>query len=201
MNWLGSLLAGAAVAGSAAAPVPAPETVPGTEVPQLPQPAPARIETAIEIAQVVPEGTPVRLMVIREVTSRNSRAGDRFELRVDEPVFINGKPVIPVGAKAWGEVNSSEGNGAVGKGGKLSARLLYLDLPSGHLPLTGSISQRGDGNSAGVAMAVIGFGVLGLLTAGDSARLKGGQTFTAYAGKVAAAPIPDSADAPPQSGG
>lgn len=187
MNWLGSLVAGAMVAGSTATPVLTSDTAPGTNAPQI-------VVDQAEMAQVVPEGTPVRLMVIREVTSRKSHAGDRFELRVDEPVYINGRPVIPVGTKAWGEVVSSEGNGALGRGGKLSARLLYVDLPSGRLPLAGNIANRGDGNSAGVAMAVVGFGVLGLLTAGDSARLKGGQTFTAYAGKVVDPPTPDGAN-------
>lgn len=73
-----------------------------------------------------------------------------------------------------------EKNGAVGKGGRLGAKLLYLDLPSGHVPLRGEYADRGDGNGAGVVLAVVGFGLLGLLTGGDSARMKAGDTFTGY---------------------
>jgi hypothetical protein len=131
-------------------------------------------------APVVPLGTPVRLMVVREINSRTAHAGDRFRLRVDEPVYINGAPAIPVGATAWGEIIIVEGNGAVGKGGKLGAKLLYVDLPSGQVPLRGEANDRGDGNGAGVVLAVVGFGILGLLTGGDSARLKAGDLFTAY---------------------
>lgn len=131
-------------------------------------------------APVLPTGMPVRLMVLKEINSRTARLGDRFKLRVDEPIYVNGAPVVPVGATAWGEIASVEKNGAVGKGGRLGAKLLYLDLPSGQVPLRGDYADRGDGNGAGVVLAVVGFGVLGLLTGGDSARLKAGDMFTGY---------------------
>lgn len=119
-------------------------------------------------------------MVTREINSRTAHEHDRFKLRVDEPVYINGTPVIPVGATAWGEIIMVEKNGAAGKGGKLGARLLYIDMPAGQIPLRGEYTERGDGNGAGVVMAVVGFGILGLLTQGDSARLKAGDSFTGY---------------------
>lgn len=150
--------------------------------------------------QVVPIGTPVRLMFLTEINSRKAIKGNRFKLRVDEPVFLNGRIAVPVGATAWGEIVSFDTNGAVGKGGKLGIRILYLDLPSGRLPLHGDAAQRGGGNGAGVAMAVIGFGLLGLFTAGDSARFKAGDSITAYVDAVPnstqaspAAAVPESA--------
>jgi hypothetical protein len=133
-------------------------------------------------SQVLPVGTPVRLMNLVEVNSRTAIVGHYFKLRVIEPVFVNGKVVVPVGATAWGEVVSFSSSGAVGKGGRLGVRIAYLDLPEGRLPLTGELSQKGNGNGAGVAFAVIGFGLLGLLTTGDSARFKGGEQITAYVG-------------------
>jgi hypothetical protein len=135
---------------------------------------------AAAITAVPPTGTPVRLMILREVNSRKAKPGERFKLRVDEPVYINGTPVIPVGSTAWGEIVSVKQNGAVGQGGRLAAKLLYVELSGGRLPLRGEPSDRGDGNGAGVALAVVGFGILGLLTGGDSARLKAGDMFTGY---------------------
>ena len=143
---------------------------------------------------LLPAGTPVRLMVLKEINSCTAHLGDRFKLRVDEPVYINGAPVVPVGTTAWGEIAAVEKNGAVGKGGRLGAKLLYLDLPSGHIPLRGDYTDRGDGNGAGVVLAVVGFGILGLLTGGDSARLKAGDSFTGY---VEGPPAPVSSDLPP----
>ena len=123
-------------------------------------------------------------MVVKEVNSRTARPGDHFKLRVDEPVFINGSAVVPVGTTGWGEVISLERNGAVGKGGRLAARLLYLDTPTGRLPLRGDATNQGSGNGAGVVLAVVGFGIFGLLTGGDSARLKAGDLITAYAEQI-----------------
>jgi len=165
-------------------------TPPGAAYGETIAPAPA------STASIVPVGTPVRLMVLREVNSRTAQSGERFKLRVDEPVFINGASVIPVGATAWGEIVSVKKNGAVGKAGRLGAKLLYVDLPAGRLPLRGEPSDRGDGNGAGVVLAVVGFGILGLLTGGDSARLKAGDSFTGYVdGPMAATEVVASAGA------
>ena len=147
--------------------------------PATSNPTPA-VVTVDQSAPIVPPGTPIRLMVLREVNSRTAHEGDRFKLRVNEPVYLNGAPVVPVGALAWGEIVSVQANGAVGKGGKLGARFLYVDLPSGKIPLRGGVNDRGEGNGAGVVLAVVGFGLLGLLNGGDSARLKAGDEFTAY---------------------
>lgn len=143
----------------------------------MPPPINAPAATA---AAVLVSGTPVRFMILKEINSRTARSGDRFKLRVHEPIYLNNAIVVPVGATAWGEIVSVEQNGAVGKAGKLGVRLLYLELPAGRIPLRGEYGDKGDGNGAGVVLAVVGFGLLGLLTGGDSARLKGGDTFTGY---------------------
>lgn len=101
---------------------------------------------------------------------------------------MDGKTIIPVGTLAWGEVVAYQGNGAVGKAGKLGVKILYLDLPEGRLPLNGNSSQEGNGNATGVAVAVITFGLFGLFTAGDSARLKGGDQIVATVDMVPNAP-------------
>lgn len=138
--------------------------------------------------QLVPVGTPVRLMNLVEINSRSAFIGQKFKLRVQDPVIVDGKTVIPVGTLAWGEVAAFQSNGAVGKAGKLGVKILYLDLPEGRLPLNGSSAQEGNSNATGVAVAVISFGLLGLFTAGESARLKGGDQIVATVDMVPNAP-------------
>jgi hypothetical protein len=179
---------GAAALQDQPAPVSAPQTV-ATATPAAP---------SVTTPLLAP-GTPVRLMVLKEINSRTARLGDRFKLRVDEPIYINGAPMVPVGATAWGEIASVEKNGAVGKAGRLGAKLLYLDLPSGRVPLRGEYADRGDGNGAGVVLAIVGFGVLGLLTGGDSARLKAGDTFTGYVDSTPTPALQSSAVAAPST--
>jgi hypothetical protein len=137
-------------------------------------------------AQSVPEGTAVRLMVLRELTSRTAKSGDRFKLRVDEAIAVNGRTLVPIGATVWGEITTVEKNGALGKGGSLAARLLYIQLEDGNVPLTGDLRNKSSGNGTALGVAVLSFGLFGLLNAGDSGRLKAGDIFTAY---TASAPL------------
>lgn len=168
------------VAQASTAPQPSATTKATAPVVTAPSPAPS-----IKYApQVVAPGTPIRLMFLKEINSRNAVPGQQFKMRVNEPVFMNGQAVIPVGITAWGEVVSFDSSGAVGKGGKLGIRMLYLDLPEGRFPLKGEANQRGSGNGAGLALAIVGFGIFGLFSAGDSARFKGGDQLTVFADLV-----------------
>lgn len=168
--------------------VPAPAApVPAAVEPAVPEPfttapaAPASTQSVKYAPQTVAPGTPIRLMFLKEINSRTAVPGQLFKMRVHEPVFMNGQAVIPVGTTAWGEVVSFDSSGAVGKGGKLGVRVLYLDLPEGRLPIKGEANQRGSGNGAGLALAIVGFGIFGLFSAGDSARFKGGDQLTVFA--------------------
>ena len=131
----------------------------------------------------VTSGTPVRLMVMKEVTTRYAKIGDRFRLRVDEAATIGGT-AIPVGSTAWGEVTSVSGTNVGGKSGKLAARLLYIELPSGRLPLVGTSDASGDSNNAGVLLGMLVWGPLALLNHGDNGKLKAGQILIGYVGAV-----------------
>lgn len=146
--------------------------------------APAPMQLIKYAPQVIAPGTPIRLMFLKEINSRTAVPGQQFKMRVNEPVFMNGQAVIPLGITAWGEVVSFDSSGAVGKGGKLGIRVLYLDLPEGKFPLKGEANQRGSGNGAGLALAIVGFGIFGLFSAGDSARFKGGDQLTVFADQV-----------------
>jgi hypothetical protein len=101
-------------------------------------------------------------------------------LRVDEPVVVNGVTVVPIGAKAWGEVTEVKGNGAVGASGKIAARLLHIDAGGTQIPLEGEDQSKAAGSGNRVAMAVVSFGILGLLTKGNEGKLKGGHIFNGY---------------------
>jgi hypothetical protein len=172
-----SAVAALSIATSAAAQgAPEASAAPQPEV-QVVAPAPPQSHPD---ALVVPRDTMVRLMVLNEVNSRKARPGDRFVLRVDENVTANGIVVIPVGAKAWGEVTDSRQNGAVGKAGQISARLLYVEVGGRQVPLTGEDRSKGSKGGDRVALAVVGFGIFGLLAEGAQGKLKAGHIFNGY---------------------
>jgi hypothetical protein len=132
-------------------------------------------------------------MVTKEVNSRSAKVGDRFKLRVDAPVMIDGVVAIPVGATALGEVVTVSGTSAAGGRGQLSLRLLYVDTPFGQVALSGTQGSEGKGNTGGVVLGVLGFGLLGLLNKGGNAMFKAGDIISGYieSGETSAqAPFP-----------
>lgn len=133
------------------------------------------------------KGTDVELMVLREVNSRSASAGDRFRLRVNAPVVLEGATVIPVGTSAWGEVISAKGTGPAGGRGQLSLRLLHVDTAWGPVQLTGTRGAEGDANTGGVILGVLGFGILGLLNKGGNATFKAGDIIR---GQIAEGEVP-----------
>ena len=168
-----SLVLAAAVAAAGLEPQAAPNVDPQVATPAVEAPVGAP-------KLVLPKGTLVRLMVTKEVNSRDNHAGDRFALRVDEDVRVAGVTVVPIGTKGYGEVVDSEGSGAVGKSGKLNARLLYLDLNGRHIELDGDRHSAGSGGTGQVVGGVVAFGVFGLLMKGNNASLKAGEILNGY---------------------
>lgn len=142
--------------------------------------APTAPPTANPNAIVVEQDTVVRLMVLNEVSTRTAKVGDRFVLRVDEPVVVNGVTVIPVGAKAWGEVLDAAKSGGVGRAGKIEAKLLYLEHGGVQIPISGERKSAGERGTTQVVAGAIALGPLALFAPGNSARLKAGEIFSAY---------------------
>ena len=137
---------------------------------------------------VLPQDTPVHLMVLNEVTTKEHSAGHRFKLRVQEPVVLDGTTVIPVGATAWGEVLSAEKSGNVGKSGKVSARLLYVETGGVRIPVSGETSSKGKSGTAETVMGVLGLGVFGLFAKGNNAKIKAGEKMIAFTSETTELP-------------
>jgi hypothetical protein len=163
--------AGAAPQVQSAEPASAPIVASETQLPAAPQ-TPATI--------VLPKGTMVRLMVTKEVNSRDNKPGDRFSLRVDEDVQVQGITIIPVGAKGWGELIDAAGTGGAGKSGKISARLLYVEAKGQRIDLEGQRQATGSGGTGNVVAGVLAFGVFGLFMKGNNASLKAGEILNGY---------------------
>lgn len=129
---------------------------------------------------LIERDTVIRLMVLNEVSTRKAKPGDRFVLRVDEPVVASGVTVIPTGTKAWGEVLEAKKSGSAGKGGQLAARLLHIELGGQQIPISGESKSKGEKGSTQVALGMLGLGPFALFAPGNNAKLKAGEIFSAY---------------------
>jgi hypothetical protein len=131
-------------------------------------------------AILLPKDTMVRLMVLNEVSTRESKPGDRFVLRLDEDVTVGGVTLVPTGARAWAEITEVKPNQALGKPGEIGAKLLYLEVGGERIALTGEDKSTGAKGGDRVVAAVGGFGLFGLLAKGNQGKLKAGHIFNGY---------------------
>jgi hypothetical protein len=65
------------------------------------------LAAALASAQSLPTGTAVKMKLENTLTTFSSKAGDPFQARVTEPVVVDGKTVIPVGATVQGRVTKT----------------------------------------------------------------------------------------------
>jgi hypothetical protein len=109
----------------------------------------------------VQAGYPVMLITCTELSTRDNRAGDRFFLDVAENISAKGQVVIPAGSVAVGEVIRSERNGHWGKSGKMDVRVLFIDIPSGRIPLSGQRDSRGKSGTVPVVATTLFVSIIG----------------------------------------
>lgn len=128
----------------------------------------------------LPSGTPLKLRVLSQVTSRDSKPGDRVYLEVAESVSFRGQVIIPVGAPAFGEVSIMERNGHFGKKGKIGVRLIQVETPSGPVRLGGAAYKEGHSGTAASVATIVLVSWVGFFIHGTSARVMPGTPVDAY---------------------
>lgn len=102
----------------------------------------------------VPARTPVEIEIVDAVSSRTNRTGERFAIRLAEPLIVDGRMVAPAGTPGVGEVVHSARAGAMGRAGELILAVRYLELGSTQLRLRSlRFGQQGRDSSGGVAIA------------------------------------------------
>jgi hypothetical protein len=75
--------------------------------------------------------TPIRVKLLKTISSANAHVGDPVEFDVDQDVFVEGVPVVMKGAKAIGVVADTEPKKRFGHGGKLAFRITSVQLADG----------------------------------------------------------------------
>lgn len=200
------LFASAAVAQTA----PQTETTPAAPAPvEQPAPAqPAAPPAAAPNTSVVPNGTPIVVEIVNLVTTRTAMRDDMFDLKLAEPVMLNGTAVIPAGTPGKGQVVDASKPGMGGKPGKLVLAGRYLDLNGRKVPIKAlnlnltSRDASGQAVAVGMAVGIIGLAVQGgqmEVPPGTKGHAKLSGDFNPDAPAPAATPQ-DAAPAAPQEG-
>ena len=144
----------------------------------------AALAQAVVVGQsagsVLRAGTEVRLRTIAELSSKDARPGERFDLEVADDVQLNGRTVIPAGSRAVGEVTEVKKKGMWGKSGKIETRLLYVRVGDQQVRLSGQLGDKGKAGTAGVVGALAVVPVAGFFVTGTSGNLPRGTSAVGY---------------------
>lgn len=127
-------------------------------------------------------GTPVRLVTAQSLSSKTRVKGDLVALRTADDVVIDGVVAIPSDTPATGEVSDARIKGAMGMGGRLTLRPLYLIVGDRTIRLTGSTDDIG-GVQPG---ALIGTVLVAPFFTGKSASIPSGTTLQSFVAKTVA---------------
>ena len=165
-------------AAAAPAPAPAAESV---------QPAPAAAPPPPPQPVVVPTGTVLAVRLVQPLSSKTSQAGGSFTATMANPITIEGKTVIPQGAKVFGVVRDAKKAGKFKGGAVLSLVLTSIVVDGQHYNIvTDNASQETKGKGKRTAGLLAG-GAGGGAAIGGLAGGGKGAAIGALAGVTAGA--------------
>jgi hypothetical protein len=139
---------------------------------------------------VLEDGTPVRLALVKDISSATAKVGDMvdFEALEEVYVFASGDPgemlVIPRGAKAKGKVIVAEPKARMAKAGKLEVIIESVFLGDGEIvKLRGAKEAKGTSGAmlaSNSAVVIWNVSPWALLTKGNDIAIRHGTEITAY---------------------
>lgn len=139
----------------------------------------------------VPEGTVINVVLDQTLSSAQNRSGDQFDASVSSPVILDGKTVIPKGARVQGRVVEASASGRLEHPARLRVALSSVEVGSKSYALeTTSIGRSGPSHKRRNIEFIGGGAGAGALIGGIAGGGKGaaiGAAAGAGAGTAAAA--------------
>lgn len=148
--------------------------------PSMAEAAKSAVKKAIEPKPlVVPADTVLAVVLDQTISSKTSQSGDKFTATVESPVEIDGKVVIPKGARAEGAVKEAKAAGRFKGGALLSLTLTSVTVNGKDHEIQTSaptMSSKGKGKrtAAMVGGGAGGGALIGGLAGGGKGAVIGG---------------------------
>jgi|SRR5208283_263783 len=99
---------------------------------ERPREAPVSPPAAVS-AFILLNNTPVRVRLVKTISSANAHVGDAVEFEVLEDILVQGVPVLTKGSKAGGVIAEAEPKKHFGRGGMLAFSITSVRLADGEL--------------------------------------------------------------------
>jgi hypothetical protein len=129
---------------------------------------------------IVAEGTPINVVTVKEVTSKEAKPNDPVEFTVAEDLVINGHVIVSKGTAATGSVINAEKRGYMGKSGKLGVQVESTTTSSGErLRLRAAKGSEGDDKTTSTIVLTV-ISPAFLFRKGSEATIAAGTVVTVY---------------------
>jgi hypothetical protein len=128
-------------------------------------------EAAVSSTITLPAFTPVDIEILTPLNSKTSKMGEFFDIRLAEPIMLDGKTIVPAGAVGKGEVIHSAKARAGGKAGELILTARYIEDRGQKILLRsfkyGATTGASNSDSALIAGAVMGAPLVLFISGGN----------------------------------
>lgn len=110
---------------------------------------------------LIPVGTPVKLQLVKSVSSAHARPGDQLDFVVVREVSVEGRTVISAGTVASGSVTAVKGKRFLGIGGRVAVKLNSVVLANGQrIGLRARMAVKGRTRIKMMAAAMVATGLV-----------------------------------------
>jgi hypothetical protein len=145
-------------------PASAPAPPPAPPAPPPPPEAPSRGGNTLYGGIAIPAGTDISIRTIDSVDSERDRRGQTYRASIDQPVIVNGQPVIPRGADAVIMLSDSQQSGKIEGKAVLTLELRSITINGRTYDSTSStVSRESGGRGARSAKVIGGTAALGAI--------------------------------------
>ena len=168
---------------------------------EAPVPAPAAVA-----AFTLLNNTPVRVKLVKTISSADARVGDAVEFEVLDDVLVQGVPVLTKGSKASGVIAEAEPKKRFGRAGRVAFSITSVRLADGEQAhLRGYQEASGSSNTSSSAVIPLASGKdVAILKDAEFPALVDGdvplkrEAFTTPKDASTTAPAPPTQTPPPQ---
>ena len=182
-----------------AATTPAAQAIASPAPPSQPDQPASDVTPAPASCCLVANGALVEIEIAEPISSRLRKRGEKFVLRLVEPLVLDGHTVLPAGTAGVGEIIHAASSGGGGKAGELLLAARYLEVDGRQIPLRGfRIGAAGKDHTQGALAASIAIGPFAQFIHGREIEIPTGTRANA---KLAADIMLPPIDAPPTTTG
>jgi len=105
---------------------------------------------------VIPDGTPIRLRLSRNVSSGDAKEGETVDFEVLQDVVVNNTVIVKRGGVALGTVTESRSKRRMGRAGRLDINIDNTRLISGETIALRAVKAGSGGSNAGkMTLAIV----------------------------------------------